>query len=281
MANPEIGVAPSKNTQAETGVDFQNLLDNLSPSASTGPLGLVVNATTSPPADNPVLQEHKQFQPPAASDHNHVLPAGLPPRPPPQEMPDLDPNYPPTGNISDYHPLGIQAPNTSSYAPPPHNQDQHPNAPIFVPVAPGTSSGANGLPPPPLATFQQFQSQQKSVPAPEATAQSSHKSSRSERYSARPIGSPDDDVFWGDEVQKVYDEFLREERAYVTEGLWDRFPYGSRLFVGEFCKCLLLSSCIVDESIDTLLQEIFPVSELRSVTCFMFSTSTENSHKFL
>ncbi|EEA27709.1 nuclear polyadenylated RNA-binding protein 3 [Talaromyces marneffei ATCC 18224] len=232
MANPEIDVAPTNSAQTETGVEFQSLLDNISPSASTAHSGPVV--TTSSPADNPVLQEHKQPQPTAALDHNYALSAGLPPRPPTQETPDLNPNYQPTANISDYHPLGIQASNTS-HVPQPQGQDQHSNASIFVPaVAPGTSSGAIGLPPPPLATFQQFQSQQKPVPVPEAIAQSSHKSSRSERYSARPGGSPDDDdVFWGDEVQKIYDEFLREERAYVTEGLWDRFPYGSRLFVGN------------------------------------------------
>jgi hypothetical protein len=234
MANPEVEAAPSNSAQAETGVDFQNLLDNLSPSASTAPSGPVVTATTSSPADNPVLQEHKQPQPPAVPDHSYALSAGLPPRPPTQEMPDLNSNYPSTANILDYHPLDIQASN-ASYVPQPQGHDQPSNASIFIPgVAPGTSSGANGLPPPPLATFQQLQPQQKSVPAPEATAQSGHKSSRSERYTARPVGSPDDDVFWGDEVQKIYDEFLREERTYVTEGLWDRFPYGSRLFVGEF-----------------------------------------------
>jgi hypothetical protein len=44
----------------------------------------------------------------------------------------------------------------------------------------------------------------------------------------------DEDTPWGPEVQKKYDEFLRDERVYVTEGLWDRFPYGSRLFVGQY-----------------------------------------------
>lgn len=233
MANPEIGVATSNSEQADAGVDLQNLLDNLSPSASTAPSGPAVTATTSSPAENPILQDYKKPQSSALPDHSYALSAGLPPRPPAQQMPELNPNYPSTADISDYHPLGIQASNTS-YVPQPQGHDQHSNASIFVPgVAPGTSSGASGLPPPPLATFQQFQPQQKSAPAPEATAQSTHKSSRSERYNARTGGSPDDDVFWGDEIQKIYDEFLREERAYVTEGLWDRFPYGSRLFVGE------------------------------------------------
>jgi hypothetical protein len=41
------------------------------------------------------------------------------------------------------------------------------------------------------------------------------------------------DAKWGPEVQKVYDEFLENERGYVQEGLWDRFPLNSRLFIGE------------------------------------------------
>jgi len=45
------------------------------------------------------------------------------------------------------------------------------------------------------------------------------------------------DAKWGPEVQKVYDEFLENERMYVTEGLWDRFPLGSRLFIGKQVIC--------------------------------------------
>jgi hypothetical protein len=45
--------------------------------------------------------------------------------------------------------------------------------------------------------------------------------------------SDDLDAKWGPEVQKLYDEFLANERMYVTEGLWDRFPIGSRLFIGK------------------------------------------------
>ncbi|KAA8566610.1 hypothetical protein EYC84_009155 [Monilinia fructicola] len=33
--------------------------------------------------------------------------------------------------------------------------------------------------------------------------------------------------------RKKYDEFLDRERTYVTEGLWERFPKGSRLFIGN------------------------------------------------
>jgi hypothetical protein len=41
------------------------------------------------------------------------------------------------------------------------------------------------------------------------------------------------DAKWGPDVQKIYDEFLADERMYVQEGLWDRFPLNSRLFIGK------------------------------------------------
>lgn len=44
----------------------------------------------------------------------------------------------------------------------------------------------------------------------------------------------EDEAPWPPEIQKKYDAFLHDERIYVTEGKWDRFAPGSRLFVGEF-----------------------------------------------
>jgi nuclear polyadenylated RNA-binding protein 3 len=43
----------------------------------------------------------------------------------------------------------------------------------------------------------------------------------------------DPDIRWGPEIQKKYDQFLAEERVYVTDGQWDKFPVGSRLFIGK------------------------------------------------
>ena len=37
---------------------------------------------------------------------------------------------------------------------------------------------------------------------------------------------------WSPKTQSIYDAFLEDERRYVTEGIWDKFPVGSRLFVG-------------------------------------------------
>ncbi|OKL58771.1 hypothetical protein UA08_05555 [Talaromyces atroroseus] len=216
-----------ENVKAEAGVDFQNLLDNL----STAPPAPAVTATASSPSNNAVLQEHEQPPHPSISNNTY---AGLPPRPPAQEVPDLSSNYTSPEENSDYHRLFSQAPNSSAYVSQPQGEDQYSNATAFAPgVPPGTSSGANGLPPPPVATFQQHQTQQKLDLSPDNIAQVSHKGSRTDKYGARPGNVADDEAPWGPEVQKIYDEFLREERIYVTEGLWDRFPHGSRLFVGN------------------------------------------------
>lgn len=236
---PDTDIARSKNVQAEAGIDFQNLLDNLSPSASTAPSGPVVTATTSSPGRNPVLQEHEQPLAPPIPDHTYASSAGLPPRPPTQAS-ELNSNYPSVEDSTDYHRLLTQASNSSTYVPQTQVENQFANVTGFAPgIVPGTSSGANGLPPPPLATFQQHQAQQKSNSSPEVNTQLSQKSSKLDRYSARPSNLADDEAPWGPEVQKIYDEFLREERVYVTEGLWDRFPSGSRLFVGEFLQISL------------------------------------------
>lgn len=221
---------------AEDGVDFQNLLDNLTPSASAAPSDPAVAATTSSSAGDSTL-------PQSTADSSLPTPAGLPPRPPPQEKPSIHPNYSPNDDIRSYHQLPSQNPNasaTASYTPQQSNnyQTNSPGLPQLVAaapgVAPGTSSGANGLPPPPGATSQQQQQQPQQPPVTpqDASMQSSHKGTRPERYNGRQSQAGDDEAPWPPEIQKKYDEFLHDERVYVTEGLWDRFPPGSRLFVG-------------------------------------------------
>lgn len=50
-----------------------------------------------------------------------------------------------------------------------------------------------------------------------------------------------ENVPWEKETQRKYDQFLDEERQYVLEGNWDRFPMGSRLFIGMRCSCTMPS----------------------------------------
>ncbi|KAL1854248.1 nuclear polyadenylated RNA-binding protein 3 [Paecilomyces lecythidis] len=210
----------------DDGVDFQNLLDNLSSSASTAPAGPTVTATVSSPAGDPTL-------PQTATDRSFPTPLGLPPRPPPQEKPFIHPNYTPSDDIRSYHQFPPQASSASAaYGAQQSNYPAPgPSSAVAAPGAPGTSSGASDLPPPPVATFQQSQSATVSPQQSPPSNQSSQKGVRVDRHTGKP--QPEDEAPWGPEVQKKYDEFLHDERVYVTEGLWDRFPPGSRLFVGN------------------------------------------------
>ncbi|KAL4779007.1 hypothetical protein BJX76DRAFT_365673 [Aspergillus varians] len=212
------------DNNAGNGVDFQNLLDNL-PSSSTAPSAPGVSGNTIP-ADS------ASASPQAATDEASQSSLGLPPRPPPQEKPSIHPNYNPSDDIRSYHQL--PAHNTSNasnaskpYASQPSNYQSNVGLSSLTVGAPGTSSGPGSLPPPPVASFQQ--SATAPVETQEPPAPAAQKNGRIDRHPPRS----DDDAPWGPEVQKKYDAFLHDERIYVTEGLWDRFPYGSRLFVGN------------------------------------------------
>jgi hypothetical protein len=80
----------------------------------------------------------------------------------------------------------------------------------------------------------------------------------------------DIDAKWGPEVQKLYDEFLADERMYVTEGLWDRFPIGSRLFIGKQTNLFAANKNL------QVKQAIYRVRKSRSEISSMFSTIMEN-----
>ncbi|KAL2868363.1 putative RNA-binding protein (Nab3) [Aspergillus lucknowensis] len=210
----------SDNNGAGNGVDFQNLLDNLP--SSTAPPGPSLPGNAIPSDD---ATTSPQTVPGEALQSS----LGLPPRPPPQEKPSIHPNYNPSDDIRSYHQLPAQTSSTSSnpYASQQSNYQSTHGPPSLAAAAPGTSLGASSLPPPPLASFQQpspatLDSQDPLSPATQKNG-----------FAGRQPTRSDEDTPWGPDVQKKYDEFLRDERVYVTEGLWDRFPYGSRLFVGN------------------------------------------------
>ncbi|BCS22586.1 putative RNA-binding protein (Nab3) [Aspergillus puulaauensis] len=211
-----------EDNTAGNGVDFQNLLDNLP--SSSAPSAPAVSGTT-------ISADSASASPQAAADEPPQSSFGLPPRPPPQEKPSIHPNYNPGDDIRSYHQLPAHntSNNTSNpYAAQPSNYQANVGLSSLTAGAPGTSSGAGSLPPPPVASFQQSSTAPAdSQDAPATTTQ------KNGRVDKQPPLRTNDDAPWGPEVQKKYDSFLHDERIYVTEGLWDRFPYGSRLFVGN------------------------------------------------
>lgn len=175
-------------------IDIQQLLDNITANASN----VTVNNATSP------ITPTSAFPAGGLSAHS-----SLPPRPPTQQKPSVQSSgYP-------------GAPPSYTYGPP--------GVSLVAAGAPGTSTDhRNVLPPPPSASFG----------SPPGLANPPSAYSQVTRNQAPPLGRArpdhldDADTPWGPEIQKIYDTFLTEERGYVTEGLWDRFPKGSRLFIG-------------------------------------------------
>ena len=211
---------------ADDGVNFQSLLDNLSQSAPNASVATFV-ARTEPSEAARTTQ--------SVSDKPLPAGIGLPPRPPPQEKPAIHPNYSATENIQSYHQLPTPSasasyPNQGS----PYGQDVG-MPPVNIPPPSAVNArAANGLAlPPPVDTLQQTPQHAMSHQSPSVQPSHSLESAGSPSIKSGVPGAEDDDRPWGPDVQEKYEEFLKEERVYVTEGVWDRFPAGSRLFVGN------------------------------------------------
>ncbi|KAF2630135.1 hypothetical protein BU25DRAFT_335868 [Macroventuria anomochaeta] len=127
--------------------------------------------------------------------------SNLPPRPPAQEKPATHPNYDPSDDIRSYHP-GSQMPSNIQQRG--NGQSQAPN--VGVQQSSAISRPAQSSPAPGTG---QAQAQRSASPG------------------------DDEDIRWGPEVNRLYEAFLDQERKFVTEGQWDQFPMGSRLFIGN------------------------------------------------
>ncbi len=211
------------------GVNYQALLENLSSSASTAPRAENLASITTAPSSIFNAPSPSSAQTPIAT---LPIPAGLPPRPPPQEKPAIHPNYTPGEDIRSYH----NPPPQNSNAPAPYNAQ--PSSSLRPPQGYPHSNGVapNGLPPPPLATFQQSLSKPNQPQRSPQTSQYRQRDSYGKNGGkpATSTNEADDEHPRRPEIERQYEEFLHDEEIYVSEGTWDRFPQGSRLFVGEF-----------------------------------------------
>jgi hypothetical protein len=119
-------------------------------------------------------------------------PSSLPPRPP---IPHNTPSYP-----EQHHPGQPPASAAAAQVPPPtHAQAAY--SPTGISGAPGgglVAPGVSHIPP-------SYQTQAPGYPT------------------ERPQE---------DDYQRKWDQFLADERQYMTEAKWDRFPEGSRIFIG-------------------------------------------------
>ncbi|OJJ51975.1 hypothetical protein ASPSYDRAFT_63068 [Aspergillus sydowii CBS 593.65] len=148
-----------------------------------------------------------------------------PPRP---GQPSIHPNHNPGDDIPSSHQLSAHdALNTSNpYVAQPNNRKSNVEVSSLTASTPGMSLGAGSHSPHPAASFQQSSATPADIQGPAKARKNCCVDN------PLPLHS-NDDTRWGIYVQEKYDLFLHDERIHVTEGLWDRFPYGSRLFVGN------------------------------------------------
>ncbi|KAF1351887.1 hypothetical protein BDV97DRAFT_375919 [Delphinella strobiligena] len=225
-----------QSTLPQSNLPQSNLPQSNLPNASAPP----AQGTDFAPASLDNLNDAVQPAPGTVSSTTAAsggAPPGLPPKPPAQEQPSIHPNYNASTDIRAYHPHN-QHVESQPYIQ--QSPAYYPNAqlPAFAP-APGQSAapGVSSLPPPPIASFQQQQPVQLLMPQSEspnsqANRQRELESQREIKQAAGEV-LDDADVPWTPETQRKYDVFLNEERKYVTEGNWEQFPHGSRLFVGN------------------------------------------------
>ncbi|KAE8445608.1 hypothetical protein EG329_013242 [Mollisiaceae sp. DMI_Dod_QoI] len=207
------------------GIDIQQLLDNITANAEKKDAFIAIqsaNSSTVPtPKSNSGLPVHSSLPPrpniPQKRQYDdiqkyHTTPTGLP--------------QPPTS----FRPPGVPTSLVAAGAP---GTSTDPRG--GLPPPPGVSiDSRGGLPPPPTANFRSTLSTSSPI-SPASYTQINRSSVQGNQ--TKSVGSQDEadelDAKWGPEIQRIYDEFLENERHFVLEGLWDRFPNGSRLFIGN------------------------------------------------
>jgi hypothetical protein len=231
---------------ANGDIDIQQLLDNITANAET---------QSSKDGTTPAV-------PPTSATTASAIPvSGLPPKPAVLGTPAMHPAYAPQDDIRKYH-AG------PSFPAPPGTAYRAPGAPGAI--------VASSLPPPPSASFlgppPGLTPPPGVVPSlpppgrPEAGARGGH---------AHEDGHDEGEVQWGPDIQKLYEAFLADERHYVAEGTWDKFPVGSRLFIGR------LHTHGVPWSFTNIVQVTCPLKRFQNVISSTYSTSMAVWHRFL
>ena len=224
-----------------SGIDVQALLDDITTSSnlSTAPAASTMNVTSSQftaslasdalaPISNPAVPSLPDIPTLPVSSH-----ANLPPRPPLQASPS--PAVQNTAARASHtaadtnsgSPVSVPAPFAplANAAPPPLPTAGAPGVQAATPAS---------MPPPPLPTLPNPQSPFPGLDiSTQDTISPASKQDSSSRYRAKTGIPENENLRWSRETQTKYDEFMNLERHYVLEGSWEKFPSGSRLFLGK------------------------------------------------
>ncbi|KAL6893150.1 hypothetical protein HDV57DRAFT_224593 [Trichoderma longibrachiatum] len=200
------GAGPARRaSEASSSLDIQQLVADLTAHpAGSGPENPDPAPAARATADGLAVSN---LPPSAATATATTVPtalpssSSLPPRPPlPQAAP---PSY-----ASSHHPAGANS-NVSGGAGAPST--------FALAGAPGTSTEALGtLPPHPTTAMSS------------AAASSMNSSPHASKTPGYHVDRSQDADY-----QRQWDQFMADERQYMSEAKWDRFPEGSRIFIGN------------------------------------------------
>jgi len=194
----------------ESGVDYQSLLDTIAQSTSTAPANGTITTTTT---DASVPDSQTTSLP--------SIP-GLPKKPPPLDAQNAFSAYVEHAQAQQ-QPISASNQGLSSSLATANGYTANTNV-----NSTGQAHASHPIPPNPFDTGMtneqaialHMQYSQQGTQQRQSTPPS--------RVATEPLDRP-----WSPTTQAAYDSFLESERRYVTEGIWDRFPIGSRLFVGN------------------------------------------------
>ncbi len=158
-------------------------------------------ATAADSPTTPPAQAHPSTvaSPPAAAAPPAALPVSLPSSLPPKPSLPNPPSRLPTFPAANY-----------SFQPRGSN----------VPASPGTPQGSY----PPNEGI-------ASLPAPPTGAFGGSGNAQGHRMS--PNGDAPSGNYQGSSIRQLWDQFQIDEKQYTSEAKWERFPEGSRIFIGE------------------------------------------------
>ncbi|KAK0910091.1 nuclear polyadenylated RNA-binding protein 3 [Friedmanniomyces endolithicus] len=252
---------PTSALPFDAHTDVQALLSTYQVPQSAS--GSVTNGVTPPSPSQalPLAPGHDAAPLFATAAGLGAPPSGLPPRPPPQEQPLINPNYVHSQHIRDYHPHAAHSafqpqqqpngaqgnvadPGSRNYVPPVPSPilptsaaASQAQAPTYS-YSPSTSTfpqagGPHAQAQTPVAAVSNYTySAQRDLSAANSVASGTPIESRREHKLAAGEVPTVDDRPWDAETQAKYDHFIETERHFVSEGRWEQFPNGSRLFVG-------------------------------------------------
>jgi hypothetical protein len=117
----------------------------------------------------------------------------------------------------------VAGPNGSARATPPNGDGKDSKPPTAIPL-----QNVTNLPNVPFMPAASIAHPLPSIPPPLASRRSNPPS-----HAPPPSTSAKEDGAFAPDMERAFEDFLRDESANVSEGSWEKFPDGSRLFIGK------------------------------------------------